>query len=64
MSRLAKSSPDMWEDVFRQNKENLLEAIELFEAELTNLKQNIENEEWDKVHQEMANANKLHGILD
>ena len=64
MSRLAKSSPDMWEDVFRQNKENLLEAIELFEAELTNLKQNIENEEWDKVHQEMANANKLHDILD
>ncbi len=64
MSRLAKSSPYMWEDIFRQNKENLLEAIELFEAELTNLKQNIQNEEWDKVHQEMANANKLHDILD
>ena len=64
MSRLAKSSPYMWEDIFRQNKENLLEAIELFEAELTNLKENIQNEEWDKVHQEMANANKLHDILD
>jgi prephenate dehydrogenase len=64
MSRLAKSSPNMWEDIFRQNKDNLLEAIELFEAELTNLKQNIQNEEWDKVHQEMANANKLHDILD
>ncbi|WP_457750394.1 prephenate dehydrogenase [Sulfurimonas sp.] len=64
MSRLAKSSPYMWEDIFRQNKENLLEAIELFEAELTNLKENIKNEEWEKVHQEMANANKLHDILD
>ncbi len=64
MSRLAKSSPSMWEDIFRQNKENLLEAIELFEAELTNLKQNIQNEEWDKVRQEMAHANKLHDILD
>ncbi len=64
MSRLAKSSPYMWEDIFRQNKENLLEAIELFETELTNLKTNIQNEEWDKVHQEMANANKLHDILD
>ena len=64
MSRLAKSSPYMWEDVFRQNKDNLLEAIELFETELTRLKQNIQNEEWGKVHQEMANANKLHDILD
>ncbi len=64
MSRLAKSSPYMWEDVFRQNKENLLEAITLFEKELQNLKTDIENDEWEKVHQEMAHANKLHEILD
>jgi len=63
MSRLAKSSPYMWEDVFRQNKENLLEAITLFEKELQNLKTDIENNEWEKVHQEMAHANKLHEIL-
>ncbi len=63
MSRLAKSSPYMWEDVFRQNKENLLEAITLFEKELHNLKENIINEEWEKVHQEMENANRLHDIL-
>lgn len=64
MSRLAKSSPNMWEDVFRQNKENLLEAIELFETELHSLKEDIMNDEWQKVHQKMANANKLHDILD
>ena len=64
MSRLAKSSPYMWEDVFRQNKDNILEAIELFEIELQNLKEDIINDEWEKVHQEMANANKLHDILD
>lgn len=64
MSRLAKSSPDMWEDVFKQNKENILEAIELFEVELSNLKKSVQNDEWDKVHQEMADGNKLHDILD
>jgi len=64
MSRLAKSSPYMWEDIFRQNKDNLLEAITLFEKELTQMKSYIENDEWDKVHQEMAYANKLHDILD
>ena len=64
MSRLAKSSPYMWEDIFRQNKENLLEAITLFEKELSELKKDIENDEWDKVHQLMADGNKLHDILD
>jgi prephenate dehydrogenase len=64
MSRLAKSSPNMWEDIFKQNKSNIIEAIELFEKELTNLKQSIINDEWEKVHKEMENGNKLHEILD
>jgi prephenate dehydrogenase len=64
MSRLAKSSPYMWEDIFRQNKDNLLEAITLFEKELSELKNDIENDEWEKVHQLMADGNKLHDILD
>ncbi|MCX6076583.1 MAG: prephenate dehydrogenase [Campylobacterales bacterium] len=64
MSRLAKSSPNMWEDIFRQNKSNIIEAIELFEKELTNLKQSILNDEWDKVRKELENGNKLHDILE
>ena len=63
MSRLAKSSPYMWEDIFRQNKENLLEAIELFQEELTMMKKNIQNDKWEQVHKEMADANKLHDIF-
>lgn len=64
MSRLAKSSPDMWEDIFKQNKSNLLEAIELFEHELSIIKENIKNDAWEKVHKEMSNGKKLHDILD
>jgi len=64
MSRLAKSSPYMWEDIFRQNKENLLEAITLFENELSELKKDIQSDEWEKVHQLMADGNKLHDILN
>ncbi|MDO8454913.1 MAG: prephenate dehydrogenase [Sulfurimonas sp.] len=64
MSRLAKSSPNMWEDIFRQNKSNIIEAIELFEKELTNLKESIINDEWDKVRKELENGNKLHDILE
>ncbi|MEA3331860.1 MAG: prephenate dehydrogenase [Campylobacterota bacterium] len=64
MSRLAKSSPRMWEDIFRQNRSNLLEAIELFEGELSELKKSIENDDWQKVNKTMENGNDLHDILD
>ena len=64
MSRLAKSSPTMWEDIFKQNKSNLLEAIELFEIELKELKKSIQNDEWEKVNKTMEDGNKLHDILD
>jgi len=64
MSRLAKSSPTMWEDIFRQNKKNLLEAIELFEGELTSLKTSIQNDEWEKVHNTLQQGNDLHNVLD
>ncbi len=64
MSRLAKSSPVMWEDIFKQNKSNLLEAIELFETELSQLKKSIKNDEWDKVNKTMSNGKGLHDVLD
>ena len=63
MSRLAKSSPYMWEDIFRQNKHNLLEAIEVFEKELHELKEDIKSDAWDKVHKQMDEANKLQEIF-
>ncbi|NPA59432.1 MAG: prephenate dehydrogenase [Epsilonproteobacteria bacterium] len=64
MSRLAKSSPDMWEDIFRQNKDNILEAITLFEDELKILKHSVEEDNWNKVNKIMTDGNKLHEILD
>jgi prephenate dehydrogenase len=63
MSRIAKSSPNMWEDIFRQNKENVLEAIYTFESELTKCHKMVENEEWDNLNDWMQNANKLHDVL-
>jgi len=64
MSRIAKSSPNMWEDIFRQNKNNLLEAINVFQTELEKCQKMVENEEWDALNDWMEEANKLHDILD
>jgi len=63
MSRIAKSSPTMWEDIFRQNRENLLTSIDAFNAQMALCKGFIENEDWDALHQWMAEANGLHEIL-
>ena len=64
MSRIAKSSPNMWEDIFRQNKSNLLEAIDSFQAELEKCQKMVENEEWETLNNWMEEANTLHDILD
>lgn len=63
MSRLAKSSPHMWEDIFRQNKDNLLDTITQFQNELENFKQTVKKENWEALHQKMSHANNLHEIL-
>ena len=64
MSRIAKSSPNMWEDIFRQNRENLLEAIDAFSQELKVCREMIEDKNWKELHQWMLEANSLHKILD
>lgn len=64
MSRIAKSSPTMWEDIFRQNKTNVLEAIHSFQSELKKCQKMVENDEWETLNGWMREANALHDILD
>lgn len=63
MSRIAKSSPNMWEDIFRQNKSNVLEAINAFQSELKTCQKMVEDEEWNRLNAWMKDANKLYDIL-
>jgi prephenate dehydrogenase len=63
MSRIAKSSPHMWVDIFRQNRENLLTTIEVFEKEIGDAKRLIKEERWDELEAWMQSATTLHKIL-
>ena len=63
MSRIAKSSPNMWEDIFRQNRSNVLEAIHILQSELKMCEKMVENEEWEALNTWMVEANTLHDIL-
>jgi prephenate dehydrogenase len=53
----------MWEDIFRQNSKNLLEAIELFEEELSNMKEEIKTKDFEALNRRMQDANKLQNIF-
>lgn len=63
MSRIAKSSPQMWSAIFKQNKNNLLHSIEAFEKELEKSKQMIKEEKWEALEEWMSKATTLHKIL-
>jgi prephenate dehydrogenase len=63
MSRLAKSNPTMWRDIFKENKKNLLDSIYAFENELQKAKKMIENNEWENLSKWMSEGNKLHKIM-
>lgn len=63
MSRVAKSSPKMWTDIFKQNKENLLESIDIFENQMKIVRDMIENEKYEEMDTWMKKANSLHEIL-
>lgn len=63
MSRLAKSSPNMWSDIFKQNRDNLLCSIDAFKKELKYAQRLIEGENWEELKVWMQKATTLHDIL-
>jgi prephenate dehydrogenase len=63
MSRIAKSSPNMWVDIFRQNRQNMLDSLEKFDKEMKMVTKMVEDEDYDLLYKWMEDANKLHDIL-
>jgi prephenate dehydrogenase len=63
MSRIAKSSPNMWSDIFKQNRENMLESIGIYESQIKKIKSFIENEDYDQMKEWMKKANRLHELI-
>jgi prephenate dehydrogenase len=63
MSRIAKSSPNMWTDIFRQNRQNLLNSIDVYEKHMAQMKMMLQNEDYDSIKEWMGKANTLHDIL-
>ena len=63
MTRLSKSSPQMWGDIFKQNTQNLLDSITSFQNELQKAKTLIENNDWEGLEAFMRSANEVGKVM-
>lgn len=61
--RLAKSSPEMWTPIFKQNKDNVIETLEDYINNLTQFKNMMKNDDFEAVFNEMKNTNYIKQIL-
>ena len=62
--RLAKSNPVTWTSIFKENKENVLETLTEYIANLSDFKTLLENDDFQGVHDEMENTNHIKEILN
>ena len=62
--RLAKSHPEMWVPIFKQNKENVLDVLNEHITQLRKFKSALEKENYDLLEELIRNANKIRPILD
>tara|TARA_R110002094_G_scaffold29209_1_gene42094 strand:- start:55 stop:912 length:858 start_codon:yes stop_codon:yes gene_type:complete len=62
--RLAKSSPDMWTPIFKQNKTNVIETLEEYIINLTHFKALMEQDDFEAIYNEMKNTNHIKDILN
>ena len=63
MSRIAHSSSMMWSDIFKQNRENLLQSLDIYEEHMKNMRKMLEEEDYESISAWMDKANSLHDIL-
>lgn len=61
--RLAKSSPDMWTPIFKQNRSNVLEVLEEHIKQLQHIYDKINQEDYDSVHKWIKKSNKIKRII-
>jgi prephenate dehydrogenase len=61
--RLAKSSPEMWTPIFKQNKKHVIKSLEEYIQNLSHFKNLLENDNYEEVHNEMQNTNRIKEIL-
>ena len=63
-ARLAKSSPEMWGPIFKQNQDYVVESLNVYIKHLEEFKQSLLNEDESKMYELMKTANGVREILN
>jgi prephenate dehydrogenase len=63
-ARLAKSSPEMWGPIFKQNQEYVVESLNVYINHLEDFKNSLLDKDETRMYQLMDNANKIREILN
>jgi len=63
MSRLAKSNPQTWGDIFSDNRRNLLDALIAFEEEFKLARKLVEEKRWEELKEWMWQGNRIYEIM-
>lgn len=61
--RLAKSSPEMWAPIFRQNRDYVVEAVTAYIHHLKEFKEALKKEDEGQLFQLILEANKIRTVL-
>ncbi|RED50276.1 prephenate dehydrogenase [Seonamhaeicola aphaedonensis] len=62
--RLAKSSPEMWTPIFKQNKDNVIETLNEYINNLTHFKELMKKDDFEAIYNEMKDTNHIKDILN
>lgn len=62
--RLAKSSPEMWTPIFKQNKTNVLETLDEYINNLIQFREFMHADDFESIYSEMKNTNHIKEILN
>ena len=62
--RLAKSSPNMWVPIFKQNKENISKTLSQYINNLNQFKQLLDADKFEELHEQILEINKIRLILE
>lgn len=61
--RLAKSSPDMWEPIFRQNRDNVLDVLDEHISVLSTFRSLLIKKDFERFYELMVKANEIRKTL-
>lgn len=61
--RLAKSSPDMWTPIFRQNRDKVLDVLDEHITVLSKFRSLLIKQDFEQLHQLMTQANEIRRML-